>query len=101
MTGRLAGKTALIAGWARGIGGGFAEHFVQEGARVEVASANIEAAKKAVSEIGDAVIALPTDMTDQDRIETCVSDAANKSDSNSIANRWFLFNGADERRIRE
>ena len=53
-TQRLAGKTALITGAARGIGRGFAERFVREGARVAITDIDLDAAQKTASEIGDA-----------------------------------------------
>ena len=53
-TQRLAGKTALITGAARGIGRGFSEGFVREGARVAITDIDLDAAQKTASEIGDA-----------------------------------------------
>ena len=49
---RLAGKTALITGAARGIGRAFAETYVHEGARVVVADIDIERATSTAAEIG-------------------------------------------------
>jgi len=72
---RLAGKAALITGAARGIGRGFAERYVQEGARVAIADINYEAARKTASEIGGSAIALRLDVTDQASIDTCVGEA--------------------------
>jgi NAD(P)-dependent dehydrogenase (short-subunit alcohol dehydrogenase family) len=43
---RLAGKSALITGSARGIGRAFAEAYAGEGATVAIADINLEAAQK-------------------------------------------------------
>ena len=43
---RLEGKSAIITGAARGIGRGFAERYIAEGARVAIADINFAAAQK-------------------------------------------------------
>ena len=70
---RLAGKTALITGAARGIGFAFAQAYVREGARVAIADINLAAAKKAAADIGPSSIAVPVNVADQSSIETCVA----------------------------
>lgn len=72
---RLAGKTAIITGSARGIGRAFAERYVAEGARVVIADINLDAASKTAAEIGEGAIALPIDVTNQDSIDMCVRQA--------------------------
>ncbi|MGB3339234.1 MAG: SDR family oxidoreductase [Devosia sp.] len=52
MTGRLAGKTALVIGAARGIGKGIALRFVEEGANVVLADWEAEAGKTSADELG-------------------------------------------------
>ena len=74
-TQQLAGKTALITGAARGIGRGFAERFVREGARVVITDIDLDAAQKTASEIGNAAIAQHIDVTDQNSIDACVANA--------------------------
>jgi D-sorbitol dehydrogenase (acceptor) len=69
---RLQGKSALITGSARGIGRGFAEAYVREGATVAIADINLEAAEKTASEIGKAAYAVRLDVTDQASIEAAV-----------------------------
>jgi galactitol 2-dehydrogenase len=69
---RLAGKSALITGAARGIGRAFAEAYVREGARVAIGDIDLEAAKATVRAIGDAAFAVRMDVTDQASIEEAV-----------------------------
>ena len=52
MSGRLAGKTALVIGAARGIGKGTALRFVEEGANLVLADWEADAGKAAADELG-------------------------------------------------
>ena len=70
---RLAGKSALITGAARGIGLAFARAYVAEGARVAIADINIARAGEAAAEIGEQAIAVEMDVTDQASIDAAVS----------------------------
>lgn len=72
---RLAGKTALITGAARGIGLAFAQRYVAEGARVAIGDIDIDRARQVASEIGDAAIAVHMDVTDQASIDAAVATA--------------------------
>ena len=71
---RLAGKTALITGAARGIGRAFAEAYVKEGARVAIADIDIARARATAAEIGRAAVAVELDVTRQDSIDTAISE---------------------------
>ncbi len=70
---RLAGKTALITGAARGIGRAFAKAYVNEGARVAIADINIDGARDCAAELGEHAIAMTLDVTDQVSIDCAVS----------------------------
>ena len=70
---RLAGKTALITGAARGIGLAFARAYVREGARVALGDIDIERARAAAAKIGEAAIAVEMDVTDQASIDAAVA----------------------------
>ncbi len=70
---RLAGKTALITGAARGIGRAFAAAYIAEGARVAIADINLAGAQKTAAELGPAAIAVELDVTDQASIDRAVA----------------------------
>ncbi|KAB2772864.1 L-iditol 2-dehydrogenase [Brucella anthropi] len=71
---RLKDKVALITGAARGIGLGFAEAYVREGARVIIADINIERAEEAARGIGSSVKAVKLDVTDLNQIDKVVAE---------------------------
>ena len=71
---KLENKTALITGGARGIGLGFAEAFVREGARVVIADIDIERATKAAAGIGPKASAKKLDVTDLAAIESVAAE---------------------------
>ena len=69
---RLAGKTALITGAARGIGRRCAEMMLAEGAKIAISDVDFTEAKKAASQIGSGTIALDHDVTNLDQWRTAV-----------------------------
>jgi NAD(P)-dependent dehydrogenase (short-subunit alcohol dehydrogenase family) len=73
--GRLAGKSALITGAARGIGRAFAEAYADEGATVAIADIDLDRASETARRIGDAAYALQLDVTRQSSIDEAVKAA--------------------------
>lgn len=73
--GRLAGKSALITGAARGIGRAFAEAYAGEGATVAIADIDLDRAGETARELGDAAYALQLDVTRQSSIDEAVKAA--------------------------
>jgi NAD(P)-dependent dehydrogenase (short-subunit alcohol dehydrogenase family) len=70
---RLAGKSAIITGAARGIGKAFAMAYCREGATVAIADINLPAAEKSATEIGPGAYAIRLDVTDQASIDAAVA----------------------------
>lgn len=93
---RLAGKSALITGAARGIGRAFAEAYVREGATVAIADINLEAAQATAAEIGDAAYAVEIDVSQQDSIDAAIATVADKAGKLDILiNNAALFDAAE------
>jgi NAD(P)-dependent dehydrogenase (short-subunit alcohol dehydrogenase family) len=78
MTGRLAGKSALITGAARGIGAAFARAYVAEGATVAIGDIDLVRAEETARDIGSAAYALHLDVTDQGSIDAAVTAVENR-----------------------
>jgi len=92
---RLAGKSALITGAARGIGCHFAQTYASEGARVAIADIDIERARRVATDIGDAAIAIEMDVTGQDSIDAAVAATVNAFDGIDILiNNAAVFTAA-------
>lgn len=93
---RLKDKSALITGSARGIGRGFAERFIAEGASVAIADINLEAAEATARELGPQAYAVHLDVTDQTSIDAAIAsvvDHAGKLDI--LINNAALFDAAE------
>ncbi|OYU41071.1 MAG: sorbitol dehydrogenase [Pseudorhodobacter sp. PARRP1] len=92
---RLAGKTALITGSARGIGLEFARAYIAEGATVALADINAEAVAKAAALLGPKAIGVQMDVTSQASIDAGFSAAiAQMGALDILVNNAALFTAA-------
>ncbi|MGB5558499.1 MAG: L-iditol 2-dehydrogenase [Paracoccaceae bacterium] len=93
---RLDGKSALITGAARGIGRGFAQAYIAEGATVAIADINLEAAQQTASELGDAAYAVQLDVSDQASIDAAIASVvAHAGKLDILINNAALFDAAE------
>ncbi|MEO5807285.1 SDR family oxidoreductase [Devosia sp.] len=75
MSGRLAGKVAIISGGATGMGGAASKLFAAEGARVSIIDRNLAAAEATAAEIraaGGIVAAFQADVSDEAAVISAV-----------------------------
>ncbi|MBV7396412.1 L-iditol 2-dehydrogenase [Mameliella sediminis] len=93
---RLSGKSALITGAARGIGKGFAEAYLREGAKVAIGDINLDAAKAAAADLGEGAFAVHLDVTRQDSIDAAIAEVVARAGKLDILiNNAALFDAAE------
>lgn len=83
MSGRLAGKVAVIVGAARGIGEGIARRFVEEGAKVVIGDSETEAGRATAARLGAHFVT--TDITRAEHAQWIVTEALSRHGRLDIA----------------
>lgn len=92
---RLAGKSAMITGAARGIGRAFAEAYAREGARVAIADIDEDRANETAREIGKQAFSVRIDVTDGPSITAAVKAVEERAGGIDIlVNNAALFDAA-------
>ena len=99
---RLKGKTAIVTGGARGIGGAVAAGYAREGARVCVADVEFELAQQTARAIGNGSFAFNLNVTQQTSIDACVAEVGNRCGGIDIlVNNAAIFDMAPVVKITE
>ncbi len=95
--GKLDGKVAIVTGGNRGIGKAIAKGFATEGSKLTIAARNTELLTKTADElreIGTEVLAVPTDVTEEDQIIALFEKAMSKYERLDIlVNNAGAFDG--------
>ena len=76
--GKLDGKVAIITGASQGMGASHAKLFVDEGAKIVITDINEEKGNQVASELGDNVIFVKQDVSNEDDWRNVVSEAVDK-----------------------
>src|SRR4051794_6872649 len=77
MSGKLAGRTALITGASKGLGKAMATALAEEGTRVGLVSRDRTLLDAVAAEIGANAIAFQTDVTSEEQVRKLETDVKN------------------------
>ena len=92
---RLAGKSALITGAARGIGRGFAQAYIAEGATVAIADVDMDAATATAKALGEHAYPAQIDVSDQSSIDAAIATVVHRTGKLDICvNNAALFDAS-------
>jgi NAD(P)-dependent dehydrogenase (short-subunit alcohol dehydrogenase family) len=78
MSGRLAGKRAVVTGASSGIGEATARAFVREGARVALVARRGDVLERLSGELGEAALAFPADVSQPEQVEAMIEVALSR-----------------------
>ncbi len=93
--GRVDGKVAIVAGGARGIGGGCAERLVAEGAKVVIGDILDDDGKALAEKLGDSALYVHLDVTDPEQWKGAVATAVGEFGGLSVlVNSAGIANGS-------
>jgi NAD(P)-dependent dehydrogenase (short-subunit alcohol dehydrogenase family) len=81
----LAGKSALVAGGASGLGEATARALVEAGAAVTIADLNAEKGEALAAELGPGATFVQADVTNEDGVSAAVARAASHDDGLRIS----------------
>src|SRR5689334_13181468 len=93
--GRVDGKVAIVAGGARGIGGGCVERLVAEGAKVVIGDILDDDGKALAEKLGDSALYVHLDVTDPEQWKGAVATAVGEFGGLSVlVNSAGITNGS-------
>ncbi len=75
---RLAGKVCIVTGGGSGIGRASCLLFAQEGGKIVVADRSLDAAKAVAGEVGEAAMALRTDVSDSQSVRAMLKQTVDR-----------------------
>jgi 3-oxoacyl-[acyl-carrier protein] reductase len=97
VTGRLAGRLAVVTGAGQGLGRAFAARLRAEGARVVIADLDAAKAEAVAAELGDGATAIAVDVSDPDSVAELARKAGELGPVDILVNNASIFSTLEMR----